>query len=88
MLLGQVPGAQERHVDLGSYLLLFFPVMITLMVISIDDAWYATRSARPRSSRRGARSCGRSVASVPLAALLFMVQGVSESLKCWYQIRF
>ena len=27
-------------------------------------------------------------ASVPLAALLFMIQGVSESLKCWYQIRF
>jgi hypothetical protein len=25
---------------------------------------------------------------VPLAALLFMIQGVSESLKCWYQIRF
>ena len=22
------------------------------------------------------------------ASLLFMVQGVSESLKCWYQIRF
>ena len=26
-------------------------------------------------------------AAVPLAALLMMVQGVSETLKCWYQIR-
>jgi hypothetical protein len=27
-------------------------------------------------------------AAVPLAALLLMIQGVSESLKCCYQIRF
>jgi TRAP-type mannitol/chloroaromatic compound transport system permease small subunit len=27
-------------------------------------------------------------AAIPLAALLFMIQGVSESLKCAYQIRF
>jgi TRAP-type mannitol/chloroaromatic compound transport system permease small subunit len=27
-------------------------------------------------------------ASIPLAALLFMIQGVSESLKCCFQIRF
>jgi TRAP-type mannitol/chloroaromatic compound transport system permease small subunit len=27
-------------------------------------------------------------ASIPLAALLFMIQGVSEALKCVYQIRF
>jgi len=27
-------------------------------------------------------------ASIPLAALLFMIQGVAEALKCCYQIRF
>jgi len=26
--------------------------------------------------------------AIPLAALLLMIQGVSESLKCCYQIRF
>jgi len=26
-------------------------------------------------------------AAIPVAAVLFMIQGVSESLKCWYQIR-
>jgi TRAP-type mannitol/chloroaromatic compound transport system permease small subunit len=27
-------------------------------------------------------------ATIPLSAFLFMVQGISEALKCWYQIRF
>jgi TRAP-type mannitol/chloroaromatic compound transport system permease small subunit len=26
-------------------------------------------------------------ATIPLGAALLMIQGVSESLKCWYQIR-
>ena len=27
-------------------------------------------------------------ATIPLSALLLMIQGVSEVLKCWYQVRF
>jgi TRAP-type mannitol/chloroaromatic compound transport system permease small subunit len=27
-------------------------------------------------------------ATIPLAALLLMIQGVSEVLKCWYQVQF
>lgn len=75
-------------IDLASYLLLFFPTMITLMAISIDDAWYAFDI-----DERSQHSPWRAImwpfrAAVPLAALLFMIQGVSESLKCWYQIRY
>lgn len=75
-------------IDLVSYIVLFFPVMITMMAISIDDAWMAFDIGE-----RSQHSTWRAImwpfrASVPLAALLFMIQGVSESLKCWYQIRY
>jgi TRAP-type mannitol/chloroaromatic compound transport system permease small subunit len=75
-------------VDLVSYLVLFFPAMITMMLISIDDAWHSYSTGE-----RSQESIWRAImwpfrASIPLAALLFMIQGISETLKCWYQIRF
>lgn len=75
-------------IDLLSYLVLFFPAMITLMVISIDDAWLSYEIGE-----RSQESVWRAImwpfrASIPLAALLFMIQGVSEALKCVCQIRF
>ena len=79
---------RKGTIDLVSYLMLFFPTMITLFVISVDDAWDAYTLVE-----RSQESIWRVVtwpfrASIPLAALLFMIQGVSEALKCWYQIRF
>ena len=51
-------------IDLVSYLLLFFPVMITMMVISIDDAMPLLRdTASARRRACGGRSCGRSAPS-------------------------
>ena len=75
-------------IDLLSYLVLFFPTMFTLMAISIDDAWLSYSIGE-----RSQESVWRAImwpfrATIPLAALLFMIQGVSEALKCWYQIRF
>ena len=75
-------------IDLLSYLVLFFPAMFTLMAISIDDAWLSYSIGE-----RSQESVWRAImwpfrATIPLAALLFMIQGVSEVLKCWYQIRF
>jgi TRAP-type mannitol/chloroaromatic compound transport system permease small subunit len=62
--------------------------MITMMVISIDDAWHSYSTGE-----RSQESIWRAImwpfrASIPVAALLFMIQGISETLKCWYQIRF
>jgi TRAP-type mannitol/chloroaromatic compound transport system permease small subunit len=79
---------KKGTIDLLSYLVLFFPTMITLMVISIDDAWHSYIVGE-----RSQESVWRAImwpfrATIPLAALLFMIQGVSETLKCWYQIRF
>ncbi|MGY3617150.1 TRAP transporter small permease subunit [Bradyrhizobium sp. USDA 10063] len=75
-------------IDLASYLILFFPTMITMMMISVDDAWNSYMLGE-----RSQESIWRAImwpfrASIPLSALLFMIQGVSEALKCWYQIRF
>ena len=74
-------------IDLTSYLLFFFPAMLTMMLISIDDAVVSYQIVE-----RSQQSPWRAVmwpfkAAVPVAALLFMIQGVSEALKCWYQIR-
>ena len=88
MLWDKYSERKKGAIDLGSYLLLFFPVMITLMVISIDDAWYAYQIGETSEQSPWRPILWPFRASVPLAALLFMVQGVSESLKCWYQIRF
>jgi TRAP-type mannitol/chloroaromatic compound transport system permease small subunit len=75
-------------VDLVSYILLFYPVMITFMLISIDDTWHSYDTGE-----RSQESVWRAImwpfrATIPLAAILLMIQGVSEVLKCWYQIRF
>src|SRR5919106_1691830 len=75
-------------VDLISYLLFFYPAMITFMLISIDDALHSYDTGE-----RSQESVWRAImwpfrATIPLAALLLMIQGVSEVLKCWYQVRF
>jgi TRAP-type mannitol/chloroaromatic compound transport system permease small subunit len=78
----------KGFIDLISYLVLFFPVMITIMVISIDDVVHSYVTGE-----RSQESLWRAImwpfrAAIPLAALLFMIQGVSEALKCCYRIRF
>jgi TRAP-type mannitol/chloroaromatic compound transport system permease small subunit len=75
-------------IDLVSYLVLFFPTMVFMMVVGIDGAWhsYITGERSQESIWRAIMWPFRS--AIPLAALLFMIQGVSESLKCCYQIRF
>ncbi len=75
-------------IDLCSYLILFFPSMITLMYIGFDAAAYSWII-----NERSQESMWRVImwpfrSSIPLAAILFMIQGVSETLKCIYQIRY
>jgi TRAP-type mannitol/chloroaromatic compound transport system permease small subunit len=75
-------------IDLVSYLVLFFPTMIFFMWVGIDGTIYSYITGE-----RSQESIWRAImwpfrAAIPLAALFFMIQGVSESLKCVYQIRF
>ena len=74
-------------IDFVSYLLLFFPTLIVLLVISADDAWNAFDIGE-RSEQTAWRPLTWPFrTAVPLMAVLFMVQGVSETLKSWFQIR-
>ena len=83
-------GFSERKkglIDLWSYLILFYPTMVIFFIISADDAWYAYML-----SERSEQTPWRPLmwpfrAAVPMMALLMMIQGISEVLKCWYQIR-
>jgi TRAP-type mannitol/chloroaromatic compound transport system permease small subunit len=83
-------GYSERKkglIDFWSYLLLFYPTLIIFFIISADDAWYAYEL-----SERSEQTPWRPLmwpfrAAVPIMALLMMIQGISEVLKCWYQIR-
>jgi TRAP-type mannitol/chloroaromatic compound transport system permease small subunit len=75
-------------VDMVSYILLFYPVMVTFMLIGVDNAWHSYDTGE-----RSQESVWRVImwpfrATIPLAAVLFMIQGISEVLKCWYQIQF
>ena len=75
-------------IDLISYLVLFFPTMIFFMAVGIDGAWHSFTVGE-----RSQESIWRAIVwpfrcAVPVAALLMIIQGISESLKCWYQIRF
>jgi TRAP-type mannitol/chloroaromatic compound transport system permease small subunit len=82
------PERTKGIIDLISYLVLFFPVMITMMLISIDDVVhsYVTGERSQESLWRAIMWPFRAV--IPLSAALFMIQGISEVLKCIYQIRF
>jgi TRAP-type mannitol/chloroaromatic compound transport system permease small subunit len=75
-------------IDMISYVFLFYPVMITFMVVSYDATIHSFDTGE-----RSQESVWRAImwpfrASIPLAAVLIMIQGISEVLKCWYQIQF
>lgn len=75
-------------IDMISYVLLFYPVMVTFMLVSFDATLHSFDTGE-----RSQESVWRAImwpfrATVPLAAVLLMIQGVSEMLKCWYQIQF
>jgi TRAP-type mannitol/chloroaromatic compound transport system permease small subunit len=83
-------GFSERNkglIDFCSHLLLFFPSMIVLFAISADDAWYAFQLGERSEQTPWRPLMWPFRAVVPTTALLLMIQGASETLKCWFQIR-
>src|SRR5204863_9151066 len=88
MLWEKFSERKKGVIDLVSYLLLFYPTLIILFAISVDDAWYAfgIHELSEQTPWRPIMWPFRS--AIPLAALMLMVQCVSESLKCWYHISY
>ena len=87
MLYEKYSERTKGWVDLVSYVGLFFPVMITLFVISVDDAWYSFVIGEESEQTPWRPILWPFRAAVPLSAVLFMVQGVSETLKSWHQVK-
>jgi TRAP-type mannitol/chloroaromatic compound transport system permease small subunit len=83
-------GYTERKkglIDFWSYLLLFYPTMVVFFIISADDAWFAYQMAERSEQTPWRPLMWPFRAAVPAMAALMMIQGISETLKSWYQLR-
>lgn len=87
MLWENYSERKKGAIDFASYILLFYPVMITLFVISVDDAWYSFTIGETSEQSPWRPIMWPFRAAIPLSALLLMIQGVSETLKSWFRIR-
>jgi TRAP-type mannitol/chloroaromatic compound transport system permease small subunit len=83
-------GFSERKkglIDFWSYLLLFYPTMLVFFAISADDAWFAYQLGERSEQTPWRPLLWPFRAAVPAMALLMMIQGVSETLKSYYQVK-
>jgi TRAP-type mannitol/chloroaromatic compound transport system permease small subunit len=80
-------GRKQGAIDLASYLLFFFPAMLALVWIGVGDVWYSFRIGEVSGLTPWGAVMWPFRAALPLAALLLIVQGVSETLKSWYALR-
>jgi TRAP-type mannitol/chloroaromatic compound transport system permease small subunit len=78
---------KKGWIDLVSYLVLFYPALAILLAISIDDVWYSYSIGETSEQTPWRPIMWPFRAAIPAAALLLMIQGVSETLKSWYQVR-
>jgi TRAP-type mannitol/chloroaromatic compound transport system permease small subunit len=75
---------KKGAIDATAYLVFFFPAMAMFFASSIDDAYYAWQIGELSEQTAWRPVLWPFKATVPLAALLLMIQGVSELLKSLY----
>lgn len=83
-------GMSERNqarVDLALYLILYFPSLILFFWVTWDYAWAAFSRGETSMDTAWMPKLWPVRLSMPVGALLLIVQGVSEALKCVYAIR-
>ena len=74
-------------VDSVSYIGLFFPALIVLFIVSGNEAWYAWTIRETSEQTPWRPYLWPFKAVVPLACLLLLIQGVSETIKSVYAAR-
>jgi TRAP-type mannitol/chloroaromatic compound transport system permease small subunit len=74
-------------IDSLSYLIFFFPSLLVLFFISLDDAFYSWTINETSDQTAWRPRLWPFRAVVPLACLLLLVQGISELLKSLYMAR-
>jgi TRAP-type mannitol/chloroaromatic compound transport system permease small subunit len=87
MLWDRWSDRRKGMVDAIAFLAFFFPAMVMVLLSSVDDAWYAFRIGERSEQTAWRPLIWPFKATVPLAAFLLIVQGVSELLKNIYAIR-
>ena len=74
-------------IDSIAYIVFFFPSLITFLVVSGAEGWYAFEIGETSEQTPWRPILWPFKWVVPLTCLLLIVQGISETIKCVYQAR-
>jgi TRAP-type mannitol/chloroaromatic compound transport system permease small subunit len=74
-------------VDSISYIALFFPALVVFLVVSGSEAWYAFSIHETSEQTPWRPLLWPFKAVVPLASLLLLIQGISETIKSVHAAR-
>jgi TRAP-type mannitol/chloroaromatic compound transport system permease small subunit len=74
-------------IDSVAYIVFFFPSLITFLVVSGAEGWYAFEIGETSEQTPWRPILWPFKWVVPLTCLLLIVQGISETIKCVYQAR-
>ena len=77
----------QGTIDAVAYIVFFFPALITLLVVSTDQAWYSFSIGETSEQTTWRPILWPFRAIVPLTMLFLLVQGVSETIKSVYAAR-
>jgi len=75
-------------IDSTAYLVFFFPSFIVFLFVSWDEGWYAFSINETSEQTPWRPILWPFKMVVPLASLLLLIQGVSESIKSVYAARW
>ena len=81
------PVRVQASVDLGLYLVLYFPSMIVFLWYAFSFAERAIIRAERGMDTAWMPYLGPIKAALAVGVALLLIQGISEVLKCWYAIR-
>jgi TRAP-type mannitol/chloroaromatic compound transport system permease small subunit len=74
-------------IDSTAYIVFFFPAIITFLVVSWHEGWYAFQIGETSEQTPWRPILWPFKLVVPLACLLLLIQGVSETIKSVYAAR-
>jgi TRAP-type mannitol/chloroaromatic compound transport system permease small subunit len=74
-------------IDSTAYIVFFFPAIITFLVVSWTEGWYAFQIGETSEQTPWRPILWPFKLVVPLACLLLLIQGVSETIKSVYAAR-
>ena len=74
-------------IDAVAYIAFFFPALLTLLIVGVDQAWYSFSLGETSDQTPWRPILWPFKAIVPLTCLLLMIQGVSETIKSVYAAR-